>query len=201
MGELCGELADPRGSFPDHSWLEVQEVELWEAGEIPIKGNETAAAGEGKGGEIRVRPEMVGEIWGKRERGKDALDCGGFRELEDDGHGQVGLIDVPDFPVSEWLTLHHGGAGGEAQQTEHGDAAEDDGIGAELVPVMTCRRMMGMIGICEGEPQIDVRKIHQGFVRDCAVTRRWLLVSSSSSIAKRSALLRAGMIGPSTGRK
>jgi len=38
------------------SRLEVEEVEMREAGEIRIKGDEAAAAGDGEGGEVSVRP-------------------------------------------------------------------------------------------------------------------------------------------------
>ena len=60
----------------------MQEVELGKAGEIRIEGDETAAAGEGKGGELGVRPETVGKIRGKRECGKGGIHFGGFSLAE-----------------------------------------------------------------------------------------------------------------------
>ena len=74
------------------SMLEVQEVELGEAGEIRIKGDEAAAAGEGKGGEVGVCPETVGEIRGERECGKGEIHCGGFSLTE------ITKVDVPILP-------------------------------------------------------------------------------------------------------
>ena len=60
----------------------MEEVELGGAGEIRIKGDETAVVGEGKDGEVGVRPETVGKIRGKREFGKGGIHFGGFSLAE-----------------------------------------------------------------------------------------------------------------------
>lgn len=68
------------------SRLEVEEIKLGEAREIRIERDDAAAAGEGKGGEVGVRPKALRKIRGERERGKGGIERSRFRQEVDDGH-------------------------------------------------------------------------------------------------------------------
>lgn len=117
------------------SWSEVQEVQAREAGEVGIEGDEAAAAGDGEGGEVGIRPQPVGKRGLGGVVGEVLVDRRGFLEKATVGIGQKLAIEFPCFRVGEsaaedaWLSA-------EAEESHHGNAGKADlGIG-DVFPIV-----------------------------------------------------------------
>jgi hypothetical protein len=137
----------------------VQELQPREAGEVGIEGDEAAAAGDGEGGKVGIRPQPVRKIGPSGEGGEVVVNRRGFLEETMVGIGQKLSIEFPGFRVGEgaakdtWLSA-------EAEESHHGNAGEADlGIG-NVLPIIHSGGVVEMILIHQGEPDIDIRYVH-----------------------------------------
>ncbi len=84
----------------------MQEVEVGEAGKIGIEGDEARTAGDGEGGKIGIRPEVVWEGRLSRVELEVSLQAFWFVKKLNNGKCREIFINDPCFVVRESAAEH-----------------------------------------------------------------------------------------------
>lgn len=137
----------------------MEEVQPGEADEVGIKGNEAAAAGDGEGGKVGIRPKVVGKRGLSGEGGEVVVERRGFLQQAMVGIGQELAIEFPCFRGGECAT-EDARLSAEAEEAHHGNAGEGDLGSSGILPIGCGGVVVKMVLIHQGEPDIDVRNVH-----------------------------------------
>ena len=149
------------GPISGISQFQMEPVEPGKPLEIRVEGDYAAAFCECEGREIRIRPKPIGRALIRSECAKPAVDVARFGEEVNNGKREKLAVNVPGFPRTERVGKD-ASAAAQAQEAEHGYAAEGDPGSGLFVPIPFGSRVMHVSFIHQGKPDVDVWQVNPG---------------------------------------
>jgi len=128
--------------------------------EVRIKGNKTGVRRKGDGCQVAVGPTGLRKVGVIRQFGHNGFHLGTFLNQFDFWQGAEGAVGSPGFGGGKGLPGHDFWVGGEAQEAQHGDAAEGKLCCAFLFPIELCPLVVLVVFVGQGQPNIDIQEIN-----------------------------------------